>query len=153
MLRWHIESKQLQLRYTWKISRNSSDEKTNLFIRVADRRFVGIGEAAPNIRYGETAADLNSSVRIVNRKRAGIYPVPGRFTGSAVTLSAGQCFAVCHRVGLYSLPLPEERYNRSRIFRSNHARLGSHRFFIAHYGSGLGAGFYPWPITSTVLLT
>ena len=58
MLRWHIESKQLQLRYTWKISRNSSDEKTNLFIRVADRRFVGIGEAAPNIRYGETAAGL-----------------------------------------------------------------------------------------------
>src|SRR5688572_6622026 len=58
MLRWHIESKQLQLRYTWKISRNSSNEKTNLFIRVADRRFVGIGEAAPNIRYGETAAGL-----------------------------------------------------------------------------------------------
>ena len=58
MLRWHIESKQLKLRYTWKISRNSSDEKTNLFIRVADKRFVGIGEAAPNIRYGETAEDL-----------------------------------------------------------------------------------------------
>lgn len=59
MLRWHIESKELQLRYTWKISRNSSDFKTNLFIRVADKKYVGIGEAAPNIRYGETAEDLN----------------------------------------------------------------------------------------------
>jgi len=58
MLRWHIEPKQLQLKYTWKISRNSSETKTNLFIRVADKRFVGIGEAAPNIRYGETAEEL-----------------------------------------------------------------------------------------------
>jgi L-Ala-D/L-Glu epimerase len=59
MLRWHIESKELQLRYTWKISRNSADVKKNLFIRVADKRHVGIGEAAPNIRYGETPEDLN----------------------------------------------------------------------------------------------
>ncbi|WP_026462734.1 dipeptide epimerase [Adhaeribacter aquaticus] len=58
MLRWHIEAKPLQLRYTWKISRNSSDIKTNLFIRVADRKHVGIGEAAPNIRYNETAENL-----------------------------------------------------------------------------------------------
>jgi len=58
MLRWHIESKELHLRYTWKISRNSSDVKTNLFIRVADQQYVGIGEAAPNIRYGETAIAL-----------------------------------------------------------------------------------------------
>jgi len=58
MLRWHIESKELQLLYTWKISRNSSDTKTNLFIRVADQHHVGIGEAAPNIRYGETAEAL-----------------------------------------------------------------------------------------------
>ena len=59
MIRWHIEEKQLQLRYTWKISRNSSDSKTNLFVRVADQKDVGIGEAAPNTRYGETAALLN----------------------------------------------------------------------------------------------
>lgn len=58
MLRWHIESKPLHLKYTWKISRNSSDVKTNLFIRVADKRHVGIGEAAPNIRYGESAENL-----------------------------------------------------------------------------------------------
>lgn len=58
MLRWHIESKPLHLKYTWKISRNSSDVKTNLFIRVADKLHVGIGEAAPNIRYGESAEHL-----------------------------------------------------------------------------------------------
>jgi L-alanine-DL-glutamate epimerase-like enolase superfamily enzyme len=58
MLRWHIESKPLHLKYTWKISRNSSDIKTNLFIRVADKRHVGIGEAAPNSRYGESAEYL-----------------------------------------------------------------------------------------------
>jgi L-Ala-D/L-Glu epimerase len=58
MLRWHIESKPLHLKYTWKISRNSTDIKTNLFIRVADKRHVGIGEAAPNSRYGESAEIL-----------------------------------------------------------------------------------------------
>jgi L-alanine-DL-glutamate epimerase-like enolase superfamily enzyme len=58
MLRWHIESKPLHLKYTWRISRNSSDIKTNLFIRVADKRHVGIGEAAPNSRYGESAEIL-----------------------------------------------------------------------------------------------
>ena len=58
MLRWHIESKPLQLKYTWKISRNSADIKTNLFIRVADKKHVGIGEAAPNSRYGESAEIL-----------------------------------------------------------------------------------------------
>ena len=60
MLRWHIETKELHLRFTWKISRNSSDSKTNLFIRVADQQHVGIGEAAPNIRYGETAPILQA---------------------------------------------------------------------------------------------
>ncbi len=42
------------MRYTWKISRNASDVKTNLFVTVGDERFQGRGEAAPNTRYGET---------------------------------------------------------------------------------------------------
>ncbi len=65
MLRWHIEEKQLHLRYTWKISRNSSDTKANLFIRVADSKHVGIGEAAPNIRYGETAEILTHQFELL----------------------------------------------------------------------------------------
>ena len=60
MLRWHIEAKELHLCYTWKISRNSSDSRTNLFIRVADQHYVGIGEAAPNIRCNETADALTN---------------------------------------------------------------------------------------------
>src|ERR1041384_6692263 len=54
MLRWQIEKKILELKYTWKISRNASDSKTNLFVNVSDHLVEGIGEAAPNIRYNET---------------------------------------------------------------------------------------------------
>ncbi|MBC3538390.1 enolase C-terminal domain-like protein [Rufibacter sediminis] len=54
MLLWNLEALDLTLRYTWKISRNASDVKTNIFVSVGDERFQGRGEAAPNIRYGET---------------------------------------------------------------------------------------------------
>ncbi|MFC6998456.1 enolase C-terminal domain-like protein [Rufibacter roseus] len=59
MLTWHIETRELTLRYTWKISRNASDIKTNLFITVGDGQLQGRGEAAPNVRYGETPELLN----------------------------------------------------------------------------------------------
>jgi L-alanine-DL-glutamate epimerase-like enolase superfamily enzyme len=58
MLNWHIEALALELRYTWKISRNASEGKINLFVRVTDGTFTGIGEAAPNIRYNETPENL-----------------------------------------------------------------------------------------------
>ena len=45
MLRWRIESVTLDLKYTWKISRNSSDQKTNLIVTVEDGIFSGKGEA------------------------------------------------------------------------------------------------------------
>lgn len=54
MLHWSIEKKLLQLKYTWKISRNASDTKTNLLLTVSDGTFESRGEAAPNIRYGES---------------------------------------------------------------------------------------------------
>ncbi len=54
MLSWHLETRELHLRYTWKIARNASDSKINLFVRVSDELLWGIGEAAPNIRYQET---------------------------------------------------------------------------------------------------
>lgn len=53
-LNWSISEKTLPLKFTWKISRNSSDEKTNFFIKVGDISFQGTGEVAPNVRYGET---------------------------------------------------------------------------------------------------
>ncbi|WP_187260935.1 dipeptide epimerase [Pontibacter beigongshangensis] len=54
MLNWRIEALHLKLKYTWKISRNASNEKTNFLVQVSDGTFSGFGEAAPNIRYGET---------------------------------------------------------------------------------------------------
>ncbi|WP_192823446.1 enolase C-terminal domain-like protein [Rufibacter sp. LB8] len=59
MLTWHLETRELALRYTWKISRNASDVKTNLFVTVSDGKNQGRGEAAPNVRYGETPELLN----------------------------------------------------------------------------------------------
>jgi len=53
-LKWSIELKRLDLKYTWAISRNSSDFKINAFINVTDGINIGIGEAAPNVRYNET---------------------------------------------------------------------------------------------------
>jgi L-alanine-DL-glutamate epimerase-like enolase superfamily enzyme len=54
MLNWRIEALYLKLKYTWKTARNASDEKTNFLVQVTDGTFSGFGEAAPNIRYGET---------------------------------------------------------------------------------------------------
>ncbi len=57
MLHWSIEPITLELKYTWKISRNASDEKTNLIVTVSDGKHSGRGEAAPNIRYKESAEE------------------------------------------------------------------------------------------------
>ena len=59
-LLWTVQARELPLRFTWKISRNASVSKTNLLVRVADAAgaAVGWGEAAPNVRYGETPAGL-----------------------------------------------------------------------------------------------
>lgn len=58
MLTWTLTLLQLPLRYTWKISRNSSTFKTNLLLRVEGQGLQGRGEAAPNVRYGETPEGL-----------------------------------------------------------------------------------------------
>jgi L-alanine-DL-glutamate epimerase-like enolase superfamily enzyme len=51
---WDYKILHLHLKYTWKISRNASDDKTNMivFLHIEGKQFAG--EAAPNIRYGET---------------------------------------------------------------------------------------------------
>jgi L-alanine-DL-glutamate epimerase-like enolase superfamily enzyme len=54
MLNWNIEQIRLDLKYTWKLSRNATDFKLNNIITVADGTYKGKGEAAPNIRYAET---------------------------------------------------------------------------------------------------
>ncbi len=51
---WTLTAHLLPLRYVWKISRNASATKTNLLLQVAGHGHHGTGEAAPNVRYGET---------------------------------------------------------------------------------------------------
>ncbi len=52
-----LEERLLELKYTWKIARNSSDTKINFFIRIFDdNNHEGIGEIAPNVRYDENNA-------------------------------------------------------------------------------------------------
>jgi L-alanine-DL-glutamate epimerase-like enolase superfamily enzyme len=57
MLTWTIEPVVLDLKYTWKISRNATDQKTNLIVTASDGIKKGTGEAAPNIRYHESAEE------------------------------------------------------------------------------------------------
>jgi len=54
MINWQINPIKLALKYTWKISRNSSTHKTNFIVQCAQNTWKGIGEVAPNIRYNET---------------------------------------------------------------------------------------------------
>jgi L-alanine-DL-glutamate epimerase-like enolase superfamily enzyme len=78
MYHWSIEAITLDLKYTWKISRNASTQKTNLIVTVSDGTCSGKGEAAPNVRYQESAEE-------------GVRQFPGftsRFTGRPETLSS-----------------------------------------------------------------
>ncbi len=48
-----VKTKRLELAHTWTISRNSSNFKNNVFVKIEKDGVVGYGEAAPNVRYGE----------------------------------------------------------------------------------------------------
>lgn len=50
----------LPLKYTWKISRSSTDHKTNFIIKYTYNDVSTYGEIAPNIRYGETPDKIKS---------------------------------------------------------------------------------------------
>lgn len=62
---WSINPLLLPLRYVWKISRNASTTKTNLLVRLMADGHTGIGEAAPNVRYGETPALLQEQFALL----------------------------------------------------------------------------------------
>ena len=51
---WTLTPHLLSLRYVWKIARNASETKTNLLVQLAGGGHSALGEAAPNVRYGET---------------------------------------------------------------------------------------------------
>lgn len=54
MLKWSIKEIELPLKFTWNISRNSSDIKRNFIITVKNGSIEGQGEVAFNVRYDET---------------------------------------------------------------------------------------------------
>ncbi|MCX5646330.1 MAG: dipeptide epimerase [Phycisphaerae bacterium] len=60
--RMDVSTRRLLLRHTWTISRNSSDFKDNVFVRVERDGVVGWGEAAPNVRYGQSAEQTTAAV-------------------------------------------------------------------------------------------
>lgn len=62
-----IKIKKLHLKNTWTISRNSSDCKENVFIKIEKNGIAGFGEAAPNIRYGENAQLTVEKIRQAER--------------------------------------------------------------------------------------
>ena len=51
-----IKIKRLDLAHTWTIARGSADYKENVFVKLERGGICGFGEAAPNVRYGESAA-------------------------------------------------------------------------------------------------
>lgn len=60
MTTWTLTTHELPLSYLWKIARNASATKTNLVLQATHGDFSGRGEAAPNVRYGETPALLQA---------------------------------------------------------------------------------------------
>ncbi len=58
-----IKTKRLILAHTWTISRNSSDYKDNVFVKIEKDGTTGYGEAAPNVRYGENAEKTTDRIR------------------------------------------------------------------------------------------
>jgi L-alanine-DL-glutamate epimerase-like enolase superfamily enzyme len=62
MLEYKI--KELKLTHTWTISRSSTEVKHNVFIKYTNQGVFGIGEAAPNIRYNETA---ESTIEVIQK--------------------------------------------------------------------------------------
>ncbi len=53
MFSWSIKELELPLKFTWNISRNSSDIKRNFIVTVRNGSIQGSGEVAFNVRYGE----------------------------------------------------------------------------------------------------
>jgi len=53
-LRLSYTIEKLELKHTWTIARGSSNIKQNVIVKLEKDGVVGYGEAAPNVRYGET---------------------------------------------------------------------------------------------------
>lgn len=54
MFNWTIKEIELPLKFTWNISRNSSDIKRNFIVEIKNGSVTAKGEVAFNVRYGES---------------------------------------------------------------------------------------------------
>lgn len=63
----------LPLRYAWRLSRNTSTFKNNFLIRASRGSFVGLGEVAPNVRYGETSELIVEQFQFFQKKHYQIF--------------------------------------------------------------------------------
>jgi glutamate racemase len=61
---WTAEVIELPLKYAWTISRNSSTMKKNFIVYLHKEGKVYPGEAAPNVRYGETIEKLEEQWKL-----------------------------------------------------------------------------------------
>jgi L-alanine-DL-glutamate epimerase-like enolase superfamily enzyme len=65
--RFSVSRRRLMLTHTWTIARNSSDYKDNVFVRIERDGVVGWGEAAPNVRYGQSA---EATIEVLEKARS-----------------------------------------------------------------------------------
>ncbi|MBZ5554416.1 MAG: dipeptide epimerase [Acidobacteriia bacterium] len=59
----HVKTVELRLKHAWTLSRNTSTVKNNVFVRLEREGVAGWGEAAPNVRYDETAESTLSAIQ------------------------------------------------------------------------------------------
>ncbi len=75
-LRFEHRTIDLILRHTWTIARGASDLKRNVLARLTFDGVEGLGEGAPNARYGEDAETVAAALAFLAR---GIGDDPARF--------------------------------------------------------------------------
>jgi L-alanine-DL-glutamate epimerase-like enolase superfamily enzyme len=81
MLPIRFEILKLPLKYTWRLSRNASDVKENILLSWVSDGFIWRGEAAPNVRYGESAAAYLSILPVlIQHIPASIVEQPEKWT-------------------------------------------------------------------------
>ncbi|MCY1075115.1 dipeptide epimerase [Archangium lansingense] len=54
---------ELPLRHAWTISRGTSTSKRNVIVELREGNLIGRGEAAPNVRYGESAETVTEALQ------------------------------------------------------------------------------------------
>jgi L-alanine-DL-glutamate epimerase-like enolase superfamily enzyme len=66
-MNYEIMTKKLELRHAFTISRSTSNEKNNIFVKIEKDGIVGWGEAAPNTRYRETPESSGKALDVLCR--------------------------------------------------------------------------------------